>query len=79
MKFSFQDIACKYRTWAEKVDPESSTKATWYRPRLDLPGKTQHHQLFYFMGDFLGLKQNLFLELITLTILAGAVGRYHGC
>ena len=29
VKFIFQDVACKYRTWVEKVDPESSTKATF--------------------------------------------------
>ena len=60
VKFIFQDVACRYRMWVERVDPESSTKATFALNVMHGTGtdKTQHLQLFYFMGDFLGLKQN---------------------
>lgn len=29
VKFIFQDIACKYKTWVDKVDPVNSSKATF--------------------------------------------------
>ena len=59
VKFIFQDIACKYRTWVEKVDPENSSKATFALNLMHGTGhdwtcQVRHSTFSYFMADFIG-------------------------
>ena len=40
--FIFQDIACKYRPWAERVDPSNASKVTFALNLMHGTGTTAH-------------------------------------